>query len=118
MTIPSSRPCAAYGVLAGGARCKDSLSSNGVDLTFYEYLDFLESQVERECVPVPGMNVCAEFPKSESQKVLLPQRGSAVCYSADDYKTLKTSLETACRKLGWRCSYEIRDAISSMGAFE
>lgn len=65
-------------------------------MTFDEFLEFLEPQVERQD-PLTGKT--------------LPARAGAVCKSADDYNREKTALEKACRMLGSRCSYDIKRAI-------
>jgi len=83
------------------------------DLTFNEFLDFLEAQPERDCVPVPSMNVCADD-QTQGVRSHLPARGAAIVMSADDWGRKKTELGQACREMGASCSYSMRAAILGM----
>lgn len=42
------------------------------------------------------------------------ERGGALCQSSEDWNKQKTALEEACRELGPRCRYEIRQVLESM----
>ena len=85
VTIPNSESCSAAGSLARGAVCAESLTGKTRDMTFEEYLEFLEPN---------------------------EKRAGAVCQSAEDAGKVKTALEQACRMLGKRCTYEIQQAIA------
>ncbi|NTU74270.1 hypothetical protein HGB07_09115 [Candidatus Roizmanbacteria bacterium] len=39
-------------------------------------------------------------------------RGGAVCMSGDDWTALKTAIEQLCRRMGNKCTYEMRQIIS------
>jgi hypothetical protein len=103
--IKDARTCSVAGVLSAGGICSHMISPETNDLSFNEFLDFLSAQPERTCVPVIGMNVCADD-QSQGVPVKLPARAAAIVMSSDDWGTKKTELEVACRELGSRCSYE------------
>jgi len=65
-----------------------------------EFIDFLEPQEERPDPKNPGKT--------------LPARGAALCQSASDWNKMKTDLETACKMLGNRCTYEIVEMIETL----
>lgn len=73
----------------------------------------LDAQEGRTCVPVPGMQVCADD-QSVGAPVALPARGGAIVMSAQDWGTLKTELETACREMGKSCTYATKQAITAL----
>lgn len=101
--------CAPAGKLSAGGICTHLISPEKTFISFNEILDMLEAQPERECVPVPGLSVCADNQNGTPQKI--PARGAAIIMSAEDWGAMKTELEEACRKLGKRCSYEVRQMI-------
>lgn len=78
MTIHNEKVCAVAGTVSAGAICAETLSNKTSDLSFEQFLDFLEAS---------------------------SSHGAAVCMSAADFNTLKTDLELACRKLGSQCLY-------------
>lgn len=106
MTIPNSRVYQSAGIVSAGAIGSETGSTWTGELTFYEFLDFLEGQEDRECVPVFGTTICSEqAPTEANPAVKLSARAGAICQSADDWNKIKTKLEEACRMLGKRCSY-------------
>jgi hypothetical protein len=104
VTIKEGTACAVAGKLSAGGICSHLISDKTGHLSFSEMIDFLEAQPERTCVPVPGMSVCADD-QSMGIAVKLSARGAALAMSADDWGTMKTELEVACRMLGKRCTY-------------
>lgn len=92
VTIPNTRECTAKGRLLDGAMCAETITGRQIEMTFEEYLAFLEPTPER-----PGA----------------PARGGAICRSAEDFTRQKNALEKACRLLGNRCTYEMRMVIQN-----
>lgn len=88
ITVPETRACAVAGVMSAGANCAYTLSGKTEELSLGEFLEFLEPTDDR---------------------------GPAICQSSDDFNKMKTALEQACKKLGPRCSYELRSDIKRMG---
>lgn len=113
ITIQDTSQCAVAGILSAGGICAHSNSPETYDLTFKEYLDFLEAQPERKCVPIPGTTICADD-QSHGAVEDIPARGAAICMSSQDWNTMKTELEAACRQLGAQCSYAVKSAIARM----
>lgn len=95
--IPETEVCGVAGVLQAGANCALTLSPKTREMTFEEFVEFLEPQPART---VNGKK--------------LPERGAAMCQSADDFNKLKTTLEQACEKLGKNCTYEMKQTIASV----
>lgn len=117
VTIPATREYTVAGKLDAGMIWADTQGAGDGDLDLDETIDFLEPQPERECVPVPKTTICTRLaPTPERPAVKLPERAGAVCRSTEDAKKLKVALEQACRDLGRRCSYEVKQAIRGMGA--
>lgn len=85
--VPNTEFCTVAGTVSAGAICAETITHKTRDMTFDEFLIFLEPT---------------------------DQRGGALCQSADDYNELKTTLEQACRLLGTRCSYEMKRTIQGM----
>lgn len=80
-----------------------------------ELIDLLDAQpVDRMCVPVPGLSVCQENPPLGATSALVPKRGASAIIQIDQYMSVKTALETACRLLRKHCTYEIQAAIKMM----
>lgn len=98
--VPNTRACTAAGPLSAGMICAETLSDKTSELTFDEAIEFLEAQPERPDPNEPGAT--------------LPARAGAICQSADDWNKQKTALEQACRRLGRKCSYEVRSALARM----
>lgn len=113
IVIPNTNPCAVAGVMSAGGICAETLTDIKRDLTLDEWLDFLEPQEARTCVPVPGMPVCSN-PPLPGTPVLLPERGPGIVLSSIDYEKQKTALDQACRALGRNCSYALKQQIRSM----
>lgn len=108
--IPETRECVISGVVQSGFDCAMTNSGEISQLTFIEAMEWLEPQPQRECIPVPGFNVCAENP-SEGEVVLLPPRGGAICRSDEDFTAQKNALEKACVLLKDRCTPEMKEAL-------
>lgn len=113
VTIQEGTTCAAQGHLSLGGICSHLISSDTFTLSFAEMVDFIDAQPDRTCVPVPGMKVCADD-QTTGTAVDLPARGGAIITSAEDWGTLKTELETACREMGKGCSYAVKQSISAL----
>ncbi len=101
VTVPNVGACSVAGTLSAGAICAETLTDKKWEMTLDEFLDFLEPQPERQ------------DPADVSK--ILPARAGAICQSADDWNAMKTALEQACRELGSRCSYQVKQAIVSLG---
>jgi hypothetical protein len=104
VTVPNTRACTVAGVISAGAMCAETITGIQSDLSFDEFLDFLEPQEERPDPAHPGQT--------------LPARGGAVCQSASDWGAQKTALEQACRILGRRCPPELVRVIETMTTLE
>lgn len=96
--VKDTEVCAAAGLVSAGASCAHTLSDDHRELSFEQFIDFLEPQPQR--------------PNPSDPKTPLPARGAALCMSPDDWNSLKTSLEEACKKLGGGCSYEMKQKLS------
>ncbi len=95
VTVPNTRACSVAGQLSAGMICGETLTDKTSELTLEETLEFLS--------PRPGSPG-------------VPARAGAICQSAEDWNKQKSALEAACRALGRRCSYEIKQAIESFRA--
>ena len=87
--VTDKRMCAAAGLVSLGGICTHTLTPQKEVLTFDQFIDFLQAQ--------------------ES-----PAKGAALCMSSADFGTQKTELETACRMLGSRCTYETYKQILAL----
>lgn len=85
VTVPDVRGCSVAGTLSAGGICAHNISTATEDLTFDEFLDFLSA--------TPATDTA-------------PEKGAAVCYSQNDDAKMKVVIETMCRMLGNKCSYE------------
>lgn len=101
VTVPNTRVCTVAGEMSAGAICAETLTPSTFDLTLAEFLDMLE--------PVPDV-----VDPTDPSKVLVPGRAGAMVMTADDWLKNKTALESACRELGSKCSYEVQHAIAGM----
>lgn len=106
-TIPAIDACSVAGVLADGADCANTLQDGARSLTLGQVIALLEAQEARECVPVPGMNLCD--PEGQGEPVLLPARGGALMIPAEDFAKLKTFIEQTCRRM--KCKAEVIQAV-------
>lgn len=100
VVVPNTTDCSLAGVWEAGAFCAESVTGIKSKLTMDEYLDFLTPQDAR--------------PDPQDPAKTLPKRAGAVCQSADDFGRRKTALEQACRMLGKRCPYELRQTVQTM----
>lgn len=87
--------------MAGGMICAETLTDNTSEMTLEETITFLEPQDETY---------------DETTKITTSSRAGAICQSAADWSSLKTSLEVACRMLEDKCTYEVQESITSLGA--
>lgn len=99
ITIKNSEFCAVSGILAAGMDCANSLKPDTREMNLDETIAWLE----------PAAAVI-----DSNGKVVVPAKGSAICQSSNDFTNNKTTLETACRMLGKKCSYELQQVISKM----
>lgn len=104
---PNATPCTAAGRLWAGMDCAETNTGRISSLSYREAIDFLEPQPERECVPVPGFNVCADD-QTKGVKVKLAARAGAITESDDDFTAQKNAFEQACVELKNRCTPEMR----------
>lgn len=86
-TLPNVEFCSAASPISAGANCAFTLSEKTREMTYYEFLDFLEPNKER---------------------------GGALCASAKDFEEYKNAMEKACRLLGPRCKKEVVQALAVM----
>ncbi len=93
VTIPNTMVCTAAGRLSVGAICAETLTAKTSDMTFDQYIAFLE--------PQPAISG-------------LPERSGALCQSSDDWNKMKTALEQACRELGAACSNDTKASIANL----
>ncbi len=100
VTVSNTRVCSVAGQAQYGAICAETLTSKTYDLTFDQLIDMLEAQPERPDPDHPGQ--------------VLPAHGAAIIQSSEDWGKNKTALEEACRELGARCSYEVKQAIVNL----
>lgn len=112
VTIKNANICSTAGKLSAGSICSRLTTSDTNDLTFKETLDLLEAQSDRTCVAVQGFSVCSDN-QNEGVPIKLPSRGAAIIMSSEDFKTLITELEMACRELGDRCTYSTAQIINN-----
>lgn len=94
-TVKDITTCSVAGTLMAGGICSHSLIPDTKDLTFDEFVSFLEPQPAN-----PADN--------------LPAKGPAVCMASVDYSEMKSELESACRELGPRCSVKLQDLLQSL----
>lgn len=93
--IKDVKACATAGVFSAGADCVTSISGLRSELSFDEWLEFLEPQPEKK---LPDGTV-------------VPERGSAICVSSDDWTALKTAIMKLCEKVGSWCTKEAKEEI-------
>ncbi len=116
VVLPNTTTCTSAGLVSAGGICSETLSDATHELNFEEFIDMLEAQPERTCVPVPGMPVCSHD-QSTGTKVLMPERGPSIIVSSSDYEKQKTALDQACRILRGRCSAALKKQIQAMEQF-
>lgn len=92
VSIPNTRACTAKGLVSDGAICVESNTHVTSEISFDEFIRFLEAQPDSEDTAHPGQ--------------IIQGHGSAMCESAEDWNKKKTLIEQMCRILGKRCSYE------------
>lgn len=113
VSVPNTRIVSVSGSLSAGGIWSETQTDATGDLTFEEMLDLIDPQPERICVPVEGFNIC-KHDQSTGVKVTLPERGGAIIMSSQDFAKMHTALELACRALGRRCSYQIKQSLLKM----
>jgi hypothetical protein len=114
ITIADGTACSLAGNLpahSDGSFCSHLISATSINLTLNETLDFLNAQPQRFCVPVLGMPICADD-QLQGTQVMMSARGAAIFMSDQDWNTMKTELEEACRELGSSCSYATQSMIA------
>jgi hypothetical protein len=87
-------------VLSQGADCVTSLSGKHEELNLDQFIDFLEPQPE----------------KINPDGTKTPERGAAVCLSADDWIALKTAIQQLCEKVGSFCTKEVKQEIAQVNS--
>lgn len=93
-TVRDIEGCAVAGVLAAGMDCAHTRTDEVRSMNLDETIEFLEPQEAKDGKP---------------------ERGGAICFSADDVAKNKSDLEIICRLLGDRCSYEVKQEIQKSG---
>ena len=88
--IQNTEECSVAGTIAAGMNCAETLSGKKREMTMDEMIVFLEPQAS----PTP--------------------RSGAICRSAEDFLKQKNALEQACRILGDKCSFELKQVIKTM----
>src|SRR5689334_11961796 len=83
--IPNTRVCVVAGKLSAGGDCAYTGSATTEQMSFEEFVDFLEAREERP------------DPKDPAKR--LPAKGAALCQSSEDWTRAKTALEQACKLL-------------------
>lgn len=101
VTIPNTTQCTVAGKLEYGGLCAETETSNTSAPSYEKYLDWLEPA----SAPYPDPDAMA------SPAPLIPAHGPAVCESSDDFTAETTVLEQACRDLGDKCVYQIKQVI-------
>ena len=79
LQVPNVKACAVKGVLSSGAICAHSNTDDTLDLTFDEFLYFLEPDVNR---------------------------GGAICIPPKDWASIKTFIEQTCGMKDIKCIFE------------
>ncbi len=97
--LPNTRVCAVSGKLSAGADCVYTGEETKEEMTFTEFMDFLEAQDAK--------------PNPKDPSKMIPPHGAALCQSSEDYTKQKTALEQACRLLGNRCTPEIKKTLQT-----
>jgi len=95
MTIADKIGCSPAGAVFAGGICSHTNHDETFDLSFDEFINFLEPQ---------------------EAKAGRPAKGAAVCFSSIDTQKIVTELKTACRLLKKSCSFETKKLIASMQA--
>ena len=85
--IYDSKFCSVNGVVSNGAICTHTLNEKEELMTMDQFLDFLSANA---------------------------QKPAALCLSAEDAGAMKDALETACRLLGKKCTYEVEKTIENI----
>lgn len=85
--------------MAAGMNCGNTLSPATREMTLEETIKFLEPQEEV---------------RNSEGKIIVSEKGPALCQSLEDFNKNKTSLEVACEMMGNQCSYEMKEAIQKM----
>ena len=94
--IRDTRVCTVAGIMAAGMDCGHTRTDETDSMNLDETLVFLEPQVGD--------------PKKGTK-----DRAGAMCIAAEDFTRNKTDLETLCRMLVNRCTFEVREEIKAMG---
>ncbi len=96
--VPNVKACATAGVFSAGADCVTTISGEHTELSFDQWLEFLEPQPE----------------KKKDDGSVIPERGAAVCLSSDDWTSLKTAIMKLCEKVGTWCKKEEKEKIDAV----
>ena len=100
VTIKDARTCSVAGTLLAGGICAHTLTSQTEDLSMDDFLNFLEAEPEK--------------PDPNDASKTIPAHAAAICMSAEDWNTMKTELELACRQMGSHCSYATKLLIQKL----
>ncbi len=121
VTVMERTFCSVKGRITNGAVCSHLIGKGYFLLDEEEYIDFLEPQNERTCVPVGywkdetrqewimQTDVCSSDQK-EGERRLLPKRGGGFAMSTVDLGGLKTEHEILCREEKNKCGYDTKNA--------
>jgi len=97
--IPNTRHYSVAGKFTGGAFWAETLSDESGEITMGEFIDFIE--------PRPEL-------KDTDGKIIIPQKGAAVCQSSGDWIKQKIAMEQSCAMLKDQCSFELKTAIATV----
>lgn len=124
MTIQERSFCSIKGRISNGAVCTHFIGSGYFFLDEEEYIDFLEPQNDRTCIPVGhwadetkdiwimNIEVCSSNQKDGLPR-FLPKRGGGFTMSTVDLGGFKTEHEEMCREMKKNCGYDIANANNS-----
>lgn len=97
--IQDTEVCTVAGKLIAGGDCAHTLKPDTRQMSFEEFVKFLEPQEEI---------------KNEKGEIIQAARGPALCQSSNDWNKMKTTLEQACELLKDRCTYELKQTIERL----
>lgn len=96
--IKNTEICSVAGRVQFGGICAETLTTKTRDITYTQLIDMLEAQAEHT-----GPN---------GEKV--PAHGAAIIMTSDDFGTIKTELEQACRLLRGKCTRKLKEALARL----
>lgn len=86
--------------MLAGADCVYTLSDDTESMDLDEFIDFLEA--------------APSYPDPDHPGEMIPEKGPALCQSAEDWNKMKTVLEQLCKKYKGACTYEMTQVVTRM----